>query len=388
MNDFQNMPVLMKEDAQKLLDICSEIIKVNIPAYTYRCQNHSSIRDIYPQCDNNQWSCGFWPGELWLAYEHTGGAAYRDAAEELVKSFYNRIINEIEVDHQDLGVLYTPSCVAAYQLTESERAREAALLAAKHLTSRFHENGNFIRTRGEMGKTGNYGLSIDSLMNLPLLFWTREVTGEDIYEDIAKKHLETALRYTVSESGGIRHLVCMDKKTGKPVGNVTEQGYDEKSVWTRGQAWGIYGTALSHRYTQNRECKKAFYTMLDYYLAALPRDMVPFWDLVFTDGDDEPRDSSSASITVCGMLEMAEYADRYERKRLLTLSGQMLKSLASGYAVKSGPQGVGLVRHGTYRKKSAYNTCVPEGVDECLSWGDYFYMEALTRYHRDWGPYW
>ena len=50
--------------------------------------------------------------------------------------------------------------------------------------------------------------------------------------------------------------------------------------------------------------------------------------------------------------------------------------------------GIGLVRHGTYSKKSPYNTCTPEGVDECVSWGDYFYMEALTRLTKDWELYW
>ena len=43
---------------------------------------------------------------------------------------------------------------------------------------------------------------------------------------------------------------------------------------------------------------------------------------------------------------------------------------------------------GAYSKKSPYNTCTPEGVDECTSWGDYFYMEALTRLTKDWEMYW
>ena len=72
----------------------------------------------------------------------------------------------------------------------------------------------------------------------------------------------------------------------------------------------------------------------------------------------------------------------------LLLAAEMLGSVAAHYAVKEGPQGIGLVRHGTYSKKSPYNTCTPEGVDECVSWGDYFYMEALTRLTKDWELYW
>ena len=28
------------------------------------------------------------------------------------------------------------------------------------------------------------------------------------------------------------------------------------------------------------------------------------------------------------------------------------------------------------------------GVDECNTWGDYFYMELLTRLEKDWKLYW
>ena len=44
--------------------------------------------------------------------------------------------------------------------------------------------------------------------------------------------------------------------------------------------------------------------------------------------------------------------------------------------------------HGTYSKKTAHNTCRGEGVDECVSWGDYYYLEALIRLSRNWSSYW
>ena len=44
----------------------------------------------------------------------------------------------------------------------------------------------------------------------------------------------------------------------------------------------------------------------------LPKDLVPYWDFDFDTGSDEPRDSSSGVIAVCGMLEMAKYLDKDE----------------------------------------------------------------------------
>ena len=180
----------------------------------------------------------------------------------------------------------------------------------------------------------------------------------------------------------------MDPKTGAPVRGATCQGYKDDSCWARGQAWGVYGTAISYRYTKRPEYLDAFRKVLAYYLDRLPDDLVPYWDMTFTSGDTEPRDSSSASIVACGLLEAAKYVGKEEAAEYTTLATQMLGSVAEHYAVKEGPQGIGLVRHGTYSKKSPYNTCTPEGVDECVSWGDYFYMEALTRLTKDWELYW
>jgi unsaturated chondroitin disaccharide hydrolase len=86
---------------------------------------------------------------------------------------------------------------------------------------------------------------------------------------------------------------------------------------------------------------------------------------------------------------MAKLAPIQDAKTYESLARQMLKSLVDHYSIKDASFSNGLVAHGTYSKKSPYNTCTPEGVDECVSWGDYFYMEALTRLHKPlWKPYW
>ena len=121
MKTFPN-PVLTTEQAASALDTAVELVRQNLPLYTDRCQNHSSVKDIYPACDNDQWTCGFWPGEVWLAYERTGEEAFKQTALTLVDSFAYRIDHKIEVDHHDMGFLYSPSCVAAYKLVGGEDA--------------------------------------------------------------------------------------------------------------------------------------------------------------------------------------------------------------------------------------------------------------------------
>jgi unsaturated chondroitin disaccharide hydrolase len=172
------------------------------------------------------------------------------------------------------------------------------------------------------------------------------------------------------------------------VRGATKQGYRDDSAWARGQAWGIAGMALSYRYERLDDYRLTFDRLLGYYLERLPVDLVPYWDLVFFDGEGEPRDSSAASIVACGLLEMADQVETPVAARYRDLARRMVKSLADHYAVKDPRVSNGLVLHGTYSKKSPYNTCRGEGVDECVAWGDYYYMEALTRLFRNWSSYW
>ena len=116
--------------------------------------------------------------------------------------------------------------------------------------------------------------------------------------------------------------------------------------------------------------------------------MVPDWDFDFCDGSEEPRDSSAAAIAACGMLEMSKYLPEEKAAYYTGMARRLLYALVMECAVTDPAQSNGLLFHGTYAKSSPYNTCPNNGVDECVIWGDYFYMEALTRLSRDWEPYW
>lgn len=384
---MDTLPVLSELDAAAALDRAVRQVKTNLPLYAGRCQNHSSVNGIYPACDNDQWTCGFWPGEIWLSYEHTGDEAFLKAGKALVEDFHRRIVNRISVDHHDMGFLYSPSCVAPWKLCGDTTAREAAILAADRLLTRFQPGGEFFQAWGAMNEPGNYRFIIDCLLNLPLLYWASEATGDFNYETMARKHIVTCLKYSFRPDGSTYHTFFMHPD-GTPDRGETCQGYRADSFWARGQAWGIYGSVLSYRYLKRPEYLDTFRKALKFYLSRLPGDLVPYWDMIFGEGSDEPRDSSSAAITACGLLEGAKHLPGDEAEQCRCLAGQMLYSLVKNYTPEEIIPGTGQLLHGTYSKKSPYNTCTPEGVDECTSWGDYFYMEALTRYTKDWNPYW
>lgn len=370
-----------------------EQVKRMLPDFTDKFPGPNSFGNFYVPGANVEWTTGFWTGEIWLAYESARTEEEKEllkkAGEIQVDSFLNRIEKRIDVDHHDMGFLYSLSCVAAYKLTGMEKAKKAALLAADNLVSRFQPKGEFLQAWGEMGAPDNYRFIIDCLLNLPLLYWAFEETGVEKYREIAEKHIHTALANVIREDNSTWHTFFMNPETGKPDHGATCQGYRDGSAWARGQAWGVYGTAMGYRYTKREEYIGYFKRVTKYFLEHLPEDLCPYWDLEFGTGDEEPRDSSSAVIAVCGMLEMSKYMNEEDAAYYTSTAMKLLHQIINKYGVKDPKESNGQLLHGTYAKKTPYNTCANSGVDECVIWGDYYYMEALWRILKpDWISYW
>lgn len=383
---------ISNQEAEEALSRCISQVRKNISTFSACSQNHSSVHNFYPSCENTHWTCGFWPGELWIAFYLTGEECFRSAALQQCASMENRIAHKIAVDHHDMGFLYSPSCVAAWKLTGDAAARDAAIAAADQLLSRWQPKGQFLQAWGSMDAADSYRFIIDCLLNTPLLYWAAQETGSSMYAERALAHTKTCMAHAIRPDGSTFHTFFMNPQDGSPLRGRTCQGYADDSAWARGQAWGIYGSALACRYDYKPEYKAAFERTSAFFISRLPGDNVPYWDLIFNDGNalhdgvQEPRDSSAAAIAACGFLEMAALT---KDRSLEHTARVLLKSLAERYAVRDSTQSNGLLLHGTYSKHSPYNTCTEEGVDECVSWGDFFYMEALTRVlNPSWHSFW
>lgn len=367
---------------------CVNVVSTYLNDFTYHFPYSNSENNFYEQSENVEWTTGFWTGVLWLCYEATGDEKFKKAATIQVDSFLNRIEEHIDTNHHDMGFLYSPSCVAAYKLTKNETGKKAALLAADNLISRFQSVGNFIQAWGNLGDEDNYRLIIDCLLNLPLLFWATEETGDQKYREVALKHIDTAMKVIIRPDNSTYHTYYFDKTTGEPTVGITRQGYRNGSAWARGQAWGIYGSALAYRYTKNEKYFDIFKRLTAFFLEHLPEDQLPYWDFDFTTGSDEPRDSSASAIAVCGMLEMSKYLNKEDAAYYTSEAKRLLDVLIDTCAVKDPKVSNGLLLHGTYARQSPYNPCNNRGVDECNTWGDYYYLEALMRCVKDWDSYW
>ena len=385
---FEMHPMMKEEERKTAMEHAVAQVRRQLMNFLESFPAAASVNQFYPRTENDDWTNGFWTGEIWLSYEYTGESVFREAALHQVKNFKERMLRRVVVDHHDMGFLYSPSCVAAYRLTGNNVAKEAALMAADNLMGRFHEKGEFFQAWGQVGDPDNYRLIIDSLLNMPLLFWASEVTGDEKYREHACRHIRTCMKNVIREDASTYHTYFFDPQNGEPVKGVTAQGNRDGSIWARGQAWGIYGSALAYKYLRDPSYIDIFRKVTECFLKHLPSDLVPYWDFDFDDGSSEPRDSSSAAIASCGMLEMAKYLGEDEAAYYTDCAKRLMKALTDKCLYRDEKETNGILLHSTYAKSSPGNTVSDGGVDECCTWGDYFYMEALTRMSGDWKPYW
>ena len=342
--------------------------------------------DGFDEGANRGWTTSFVAGAQWIAWELSGDEEMRDAALGHARDFARRVRSGEDLDTHDLGFLYSLSCVAAWRLLGDEDARSAALLAADHLMLRLLEPAGIIQAWGDLTDPKQRGRTIvDSLMNLPLLSWASEQTGDDRYAEAVRRHVVQLRDHVIRPDNSTFHTFYWDAETGEPLRGATEQGAHDDSCWARGQAWGIYGFALNHRAVPDAGLLDASRRCADYFLDRLPEDGVPFWDLVYTDGSDAPRDSSAAAIAVCGLFELAELeTDPVAATRYSEAANRILTSLTQSYAPSPPDSSDALVLGGVYDLPKNV------GVNEGTLWGDYFYLEALARRTTapSWRPAW
>ena len=367
---------------QAIEDILNKI-DGNLGTFQDKIPAPASRNLVYEAIDNIYWTSSFWSGMLWLAYEITGEAKYRRVAEAQLQLHRRRLEEGVNTDTHDLGFLYSLSGVAAFKLTGNEAAKDLALEAAEHLSGRYWERAGIIQAWGVMDDPEERGrMIIDCLLNLPLLYWASEVTGDARYRKIAYNHVYQNARYIVRQDASTFHTFFLDVATGRPIAGKTHQGFSDDSCWARGQAWGIYGFPLSYRYTGDWRLIEVAKRLSNYFLNRLPEDQVPYWDLIFDGGAE--RDSSAAAIACCGLLELSKHLPLADPSKRVYENAALsiLSSLIDHYTTKEIPYSNGLLLHGLQHKPKGL------GVDECCIWGDYYFFEALVRVVKDWEPYW
>ena len=265
------------------------------------------------------WTRGFLAGALWQA--ETLAPGRKDPFGEFAAVRTGANLGLERADTHDLGFMYQLSSEEAYRRlcrTAAQRAmdgcaqlRDSALSAAEGLIEMAATNpgGGTIPTRkGKPGDTDSDTI-IDSLMNLPLLYWATAQSGDGRYRELAARHARRVTELLVRPDGSTAQAVFMNRQTGA-VGRVhTHQGISASSTWSRGQAWAVHGLTTSATALRDPVLLRAAERTAGYVASHLPPSGVPRYDYDAPEG--APLDTSAGVITAAGLLRLHRLCARW-----------------------------------------------------------------------------
>lgn len=317
------------------------------------------------------WTNGFWTGILWLMYEGTKEEHYLRMAEETEKmldSVLYGLDDSFYGLHHDVGFMWLLSAIANYKLTGNPLSRRKGLIAANYLASRFNPRGNYIVAWNTVEKEG--WSIIDSMMNLPLLYWATEQTGYQRYKYIAMAHADKTTQHAVRPDGSVVHVMVYDKETGEVLETLSGQGCAVGSSWARGQSWALHGFALSYAHTKEQKYLDAAKKVAHYFISALGEDYVPKLDFRSPDQPDL-RDTTAGAIAASGLLEIARHVPECEKNMYTHAAVKILKALEAGHC--NWDTGMdSILQNGS----EAYHF---DKKHLSIIYGDFFFIEAILK---------
>lgn len=323
---------------------------------------------IYNDEPPHGWTNGFWPGTLWLASILTKEEKFKTIACEIEQKMDTALDGFQELNH-DVGFMWLLSSGANYAITKNEKSKLRLLKAANILVGRFNLKGGFIRA----WNADRYGWAIiDGTMNLPLLYRAAYETGDPRFSHIAESYADTVVRDFIRPNGSSGHIASFNPESGEFIEFLRGQGYAADSAWARGNSWAIYGLALAYRHLKKEIYLDTAKKVADFIIAHLPEDKVPYWDYLAPITENTPRDTSAAACTACGFLELSKHlygeeGEKYRREAYL-----ILKALSDNYFIAD-ESNQAMLGGGTVDFVSGI------GIDKGLIYGDYFYLEGLSR---------
>ncbi len=327
------------------------------------------------QTSGSDWWCsGFYPGSLLYLYEQTRDTALYNEA--------HRILGVLEKEKtntgtHDLGFMMYCSFGNANRITPKPEYKDILLTSAKSLSTRFNPTVGCIKSWDS--KPSEFLVIIDNMMNLELLFWATRVSGDSSYYKIAVTHANTTMQHHFRPDYSSYHVINYDPQTGAVQQKRTAQGNADSSAWARGQAWGLYGYTVMYRETKDKKYLDQANNIAQFLLhhPNLPADKVPYWDFDAPGMPNVLRDASAAAIISSALLELCTYTDAAKGKNYFTTAETILRTLSGKqYKAPAGTNGGFILAHSVGHMPNKTEIDVP------LTYGDYYFIEAMQRYKK------
>ena len=268
------------------------------------------------------WTNGFWPATMWQMYLATKDELYRDEAIRAEKML-DVNLEDFEGLSHDVGFMWLIQSGVRYALEGNKDSYARTMKAAQHLACRYNPNG-FIRAWNGEGREG--WAIVDCMMNLPLLYWASEVTGDPRFRLIAMKHADTAMDVFIRPDGSCNHIIIFDAETGEVLDNPGGPGYESGSSWSRGQAWALYGFTLSYLHTGRQAYLDTAKRVANYFISQITDDYIPRCDFR-QPAEPVLKDNTAGAVAAAGLLVLSRQLPELEAVTYYDVAVKMLRAM-------------------------------------------------------------
>jgi unsaturated chondroitin disaccharide hydrolase len=323
--------------------------------------------------DHGNWFCGFWVGLLLASYLKTKQTIYLELAHERMQLVSQRAADP---NTHDIGFIFLSSALPGFRITGDRYYAELGLQAAARLRHRLVSTpvGSYVAAWGPLSdRRARASSAIDTMANLPLLFWAAEQSGDASFTLAGRAHADMTRAAFIRPDGSTYHAVEYDPDTGRKLRGYTFQGYADESCWSRGQSWAVLGFAATARATRDRLYLQTALALADYFLDRLGSSTVPPWDFDDPDGAHALRDTSAAAILARALLELGDLQSDTTQKELRYAQAIRLLDQLCTTCIAHENTHRGLLKHACYSRPHG------EGTDSAVLFGDYYFVDALCR---------
>ncbi|HVF38413.1 MAG TPA: alginate lyase family protein [Gemmatimonadaceae bacterium] len=339
----------------------------------------TTVDGRWEQRPYNDWTSGFFAGMLWYMYHLERRDEWRMLAEKWTVGM--EPAKMLRSTH-DLGFMVYNSFGHGLTLTGNPHYRQVVIDASRSLSTRYNPVVGAIKSwdtesRTDRRGTWKYPVIVDNLMNLEMLFHASQ-WGDRKWSDIALSHALKSAAAHVRGDGSTPHVALFDPITGKLERTVTWQGHSDTSAWARGQAWAIHGFTAAYGHTKRPELLSAAVRTANYFIAHLPPDGVPYWDLLHPSIPGTERDASAAAIAASGLLDLARHTRGAESARFKHAAQRMIAALSADY-LTTGTSSQAILQHSVGQRPQNVE------IDVGIVYADYYFIEALLKLR---GIYW
>lgn len=348
-----------------------KLLAKSLPAEKFP-KTYFPVTGKYEFSNSGWWCSGFYAGTLLYLYQQTQDTGLYNEAMRSLKLLKKEQYNTAT---HDLGFMMYCSFGNANGIEPKQEYKDVLLQSARSLSSRFNPAVGCIRSWN--GKDDEYLVIIDNMMNLKLLFWATQLSGDSSFYKIAVAHANATIKNHFRTNYSSYHVINYKATTGAVQQKRTAQGAADESAWARGQAWGLYGYTETYRETKDKKYLDQANKIADFILthANLPADKIPYWDFNAPGIPNALRDASAAAITASALLELSTFVNKKVAKKYFYAAEMMLNELSSAaYKAAAGTNGGFIIKHGVGHMPNKTEVDVP------LTYADYYYIEALVRY--------